>query len=55
MNKSRSLRCAGHVAGVEKTRNAPRILMGKPEGRRQLGKHSSRCKNHVKMVAKEIE
>jgi hypothetical protein len=34
--KSRSMRWAGHVARMEK-RNACRLLMGKPEGKRRLG------------------
>jgi hypothetical protein len=29
--KSRRMRCAGHVARMEETRNAYRILVGKPE------------------------
>jgi hypothetical protein len=35
--KSRRMRWAGHVARGEK-RNACRLLMGKPGGRRQLGR-----------------
>jgi hypothetical protein len=33
MIKSRMMRWAGHVARMEKTRNAYRILVGKPEER----------------------
>jgi hypothetical protein len=33
MIKSRSMRWAGHVARMGETRNAYRILVGKPEGR----------------------
>jgi hypothetical protein len=36
MIKSRRMRWAGHVARMGETRNAYRILMGKPEGRRPL-------------------
>jgi hypothetical protein len=35
--KSSSMRRSGHVAGIEK-RNAYRLLVGKPEGRRPLGR-----------------
>jgi hypothetical protein len=37
MNKSR-LRRAGHVARTGEKRNAYRILVGKPEGKRPLGR-----------------
>jgi hypothetical protein len=36
--KSRRMRWAGHVTGVGETRNAYRILAGKPEGKRPLGR-----------------
>jgi hypothetical protein len=32
--KSRRMRCAGHVARMGEKRNAYRILVGKPEGKR---------------------
>jgi hypothetical protein len=35
-NISRRMRWAGHVASMEEKRNAYRILVGKPEGRRPL-------------------
>jgi hypothetical protein len=41
MIKSRRMRCAGQVAQMEEKRNAYRILVGNPEGRRPLG--SPRC------------
>jgi hypothetical protein len=37
MIKSRRMRLAGHVARMRETRNAYRILVGKPEGKRPLG------------------
>jgi hypothetical protein len=37
MIKSRRMRLAGHVARMGETRNTYRILVGKPEGKRQLG------------------
>ena len=36
--KSRRLRWAGHVAHMEQFRNACRVLLGKPEGKRPLGR-----------------
>jgi hypothetical protein len=36
--KSRRMRWAGHVARVGEKRNAYRLLVGKPEGRRPLGR-----------------
>jgi hypothetical protein len=42
MIKSRRMRWAGHVARMEEKRNAYRILMVKPEGKRPLGRPRSR-------------
>jgi hypothetical protein len=36
--KTRRMRWTGHVAGTEEKRNAYRLLVGKPEGRRPLGR-----------------
>jgi hypothetical protein len=36
--KSRRMRWAGHVARMRETRNAYRILVGKPEGKKPLGR-----------------
>ena len=36
--KSRRVRWAGHVAHMEEGRGVHRILVGKPEGKRQLGR-----------------
>jgi hypothetical protein len=38
MFKSRRMRWAGHAARMGETRNAYRILVGKPEGKRPLGR-----------------
>jgi hypothetical protein len=38
MTKSRKMKWVGYVARMGKTRNAYRILMGKPEGKRPLKK-----------------
>jgi hypothetical protein len=54
MIKSRRMRWAGHVARVGAKRNAYRILVGKPEGRRPLRKPSRRWVNNIKMDLREI-
>jgi hypothetical protein len=42
MIKSRRMRWAGHVARMGDKRNAYRILVGKPEGKRPIGR--PRCR-----------
>jgi hypothetical protein len=42
MIKSRRMRWAGHIARIGATRNAYRILVGKPEGKRPLGRQRRR-------------
>jgi hypothetical protein len=53
MIMSRRIRWAGHVARVEAKRNAYRILVGKPEGKRPLGRPRSRSVDHIKMNLRE--
>jgi hypothetical protein len=48
MIKSRRMRWAGHVACTEK-RNAYSILVGKPEGKRPLGRHKRRLEGNIKI------
>jgi hypothetical protein len=36
--KSRKMRWAGHVAGMGEGRNVYRVLVGKPKGKRPLGR-----------------
>jgi hypothetical protein len=43
------MRWAGHVARMGAKRNAYRILVGKPEGMRQLGRPRNRCVDNIKM------
>jgi hypothetical protein len=54
MMKSRRMRWAGHVARMEEKRNAYRILVGKPEGKRPLGRPRHRWVNNIKMDLREI-
>ena len=52
--KLRQLRWAGHVARMEQSRNAYRILVGKPEGKRPLGRPRRRWENNIKMDLTEV-
>jgi hypothetical protein len=49
MNKSRKMRWAGHVARMGEKRNAYRILPGKPEGKRPLGRRRRRWVYNIQM------
>jgi hypothetical protein len=46
--KSRRVRWAGHVARMGK-RNAYRLLVGKPEGKKSLGRPRRRWVNNIRM------
>jgi hypothetical protein len=48
MIKSRRMRWAGHVAGMGAKRNAYGILVGKPQGKRTLGRLRRRWDNIVR-------
>jgi hypothetical protein len=50
MMKSRRMRWAGHVVRIGKRRNEYRILVGKLEGKRPLGKPRRRWVNNIKML-----
>ena len=52
--KSRRLRWAGHVARMEQSRNAYRVLVGKPEGKRPLGRPRRRWEGSIKMDLREV-
>jgi hypothetical protein len=54
MIKSRRMRLAGHVARIREKRNAYRILVGKPEGKRPLGRPRRRWVDNIKMDLREI-
>jgi hypothetical protein len=49
MIKSRRVRWAGHVARIWAKRNAYRILVGKPEGKRPLGRPRRRRGDTIKI------
>ena len=52
--KSRRLRCAGHVARMEKDRSAFKILIGTPAGKRSLGRPRHRWEDNITIDLKEI-
>jgi hypothetical protein len=52
--KSRRLRWAGHVARMGERRGAYRALVGKPEGRRPLGRPRRRWEDNIKMDLREV-
>jgi hypothetical protein len=52
--KSRRLRWAGHVARMGKRRGAYRALVGKPEGRRPLGRPRLTREDNIKTDLREF-
>jgi hypothetical protein len=54
MIKSRRMRWAGHVARMGEKRNSYRLLVGKPEGKRPLGRLRRRWVDNIKMDLLEI-
>jgi hypothetical protein len=54
MIKSRRMGWTGHVARMREKRNAFRILMGKPEGKRPLGRPRRRWVGNIKIDVREI-
>ena len=52
--KSRRIRWSGHVARMGEERGAYRGLVGKPEGKRPLGKPRRRWVDNIRMDLKEV-
>ena len=52
--KSRRMRRAGHVARMGEDRGVQRVLVGKPEGKRQLGRPRRRWEDNIKMNLQEV-
>jgi hypothetical protein len=48
------MRFAGHVARMRDKRNAYRILVGKPKGKRPLGRRRHRWVDNIKIDLREI-
>ena len=53
--KSRRLRWAGHVVRMEEGRAVHKVLVGKPEGKRPLGRPRRRWEDNIKMDLEEVE
>jgi hypothetical protein len=52
--KARRIRWAGHVVRMGEMRGAYNILVGKPEGRRPLGRSRRGWEDNIKMDLREI-
>ena len=52
--KSRRLRWAGHVARMEEGRVVHKVLVGKPEGKRQLGRPRRRWEDNIRTDLEEV-
>jgi hypothetical protein len=48
------MRWAGHVARMGEGRGAYRVLVGRPEGRRPLGRPRRRWEDKIKMDLQEV-
>jgi hypothetical protein len=48
------MKWAGHVAHIIERRGIYRVLVGKPEGMRQLGRPRHRWKGNIKMDLQEV-
>jgi hypothetical protein len=47
--KSRKMRWVGHVERMGRGRDVYRVLVGKPEGKRPLGRHGRRWEGNIKI------
>ena len=52
--KSRKMRLAGSVARMGESRGEYRVLVGKPEGKRPLGRPRRRWEDNIKMDLHEV-
>ena len=48
------MRWAEHIAHLEQSRNAYRVLVGKPEGKIPLGRPRHRWEDNIKMDLREV-
>ena len=54
LNVSKVMRWAGHVACMDEERGAYRVLVGKPEGKRPLGRPRRRWVDNIRMDLQEV-
>jgi hypothetical protein len=52
--KSRRMKWAGHVARLGEERSVYRVLVGKPEGKRPLGRPKCRWEDNINMDLQEV-
>jgi len=52
--KSRRIRWAGHVVRMGERRGVYRVLVGKSEGKRPLGRHRRRWEDNINMDLQEV-
>jgi len=52
--KSRRMKWAGHVARMGEGREVHRVLVGKPEGKRPLGRPRRKWEDNIKMDLQEV-
>jgi hypothetical protein len=52
--KAKRMRWVGHVARMGERRGVYRFLVGKPEGKRPLGRHRRRRDDNIKMDLQEL-
>ena len=52
--QSRRMRWAGHVARIGEGRYVDRVLVGKPEGKRSIGRPRRRWEDNIKMDLQEV-
>jgi hypothetical protein len=53
--KSRRMRWVGHVVRMREERKVYRVLVGKPEGKRPLGRPKRRWEEWIRMDVREID
>jgi hypothetical protein len=52
--KSRRMRWSGHVARIGEERGVQRVLVGKPEGKRPLGRPRRRWEDNMKLDLRDV-
>ena len=52
--KSRGMSWAGHVTGMGERKDVKRVSVGKPEGKRPLGRPRLRWEDNIKMNLQEV-
>jgi hypothetical protein len=51
--KSKRMRWSGHVTRMVEGRGVYRVLIGRPEGKRPLGRPRRRCQDNIKLDLRE--